>query len=147
MSEINEAPQVSLKEYCKQLESAVAKQTVIANSLQAYAEQLREFNESAGNRIDALESEIRKRDERIRSLEESLKETDAYYAQGRTLHLNKVKCPACGDYIVSMYTHDFRTCSCGKTSVDGGFEYLRRGYDGDVGYIECSEYLMGKSEA
>lgn len=39
---------------------------------------------------------------------------------------NKVKCLQCGDVIESTHGHDFRTCSCGGVSVDGGKNYLRR---------------------
>lgn len=39
---------------------------------------------------------------------------------------NKIRCKKCGDIIESTYTHDFRTCSCGAVSVDGGHSYLRR---------------------
>ncbi len=38
-----------------------------------------------------------------------------------------VKCPECGDEIWSRSRHDFRWCSCEKTFVDGGREYLRYG--------------------
>ena len=30
------------------------------------------------------------------------------------------KCSTCKDVLYSRATHDFRTCGCGKTSVDGG---------------------------
>lgn len=42
--------------------------------------------------------------------------------------VNKIKCNLCGDVIESKYTHDYKVCSCGSVSVDGGLEYLRRGY-------------------
>lgn len=89
----------------------------------------------------ALESEIQKRDTEIKKLEEKVKVKESRIG---VLRLNKIKCPECGDYLVSLYTHDFRECSCGKCSIDGGYDYLRRGYDPTVGYIECSEYLQGK---
>ena len=40
---------------------------------------------------------------------------------------NALKCKTCGDVIESFYRHDFKRCSCGKTFVDGGHDYLRRG--------------------
>lgn len=49
---------------------------------------------------------------------------------------NKVKCKLCGKIIESKYTHDFVTCSCGKVSVDGGHDYLRR-----LGNLEDFEEL------
>ena len=39
---------------------------------------------------------------------------------------NIIKCRNCGDVIESKSTHDFVTCKCGKCSVDGGLDYLRR---------------------
>lgn len=39
---------------------------------------------------------------------------------------NKAKCSICGDIIQSLHRHDFRSCSCGEISVDGGHSYLRR---------------------
>lgn len=39
---------------------------------------------------------------------------------------NKVQCLNCNDIIESRHRHDFVTCKCGNTSVDGGHDYLRR---------------------
>ncbi len=39
---------------------------------------------------------------------------------------NAIRCNHCGDVIESIHRHDFRTCSCGCVSVDGGHDYLRR---------------------
>jgi hypothetical protein len=39
---------------------------------------------------------------------------------------NSAKCLKCGDQVESRNRHDFRSCSCGSVSVDGGKEYLRR---------------------
>lgn len=54
---------------------------------------------------------------------------------------NKAKCNICGDIIESKHVHDFKTCSCGNVSVDGGRDYLRRCYKKDKdSYTELSEY-------
>lgn len=42
------------------------------------------------------------------------------------LILNAAQCLACSEVIVSKHRHDFKTCKCGKSSVDGGLEYIRR---------------------
>lgn len=34
-------------------------------------------------------------------------------------------CPKCKDSIFSRTTHDFRSCSCGEISIDGGFDYTK----------------------
>lgn len=41
---------------------------------------------------------------------------------------NAARCRHCGDVIESTSTHDFKRCSCGTIFVDGGHEYLRRGF-------------------
>ena len=44
------------------------------------------------------------------------------------IKVNKAKCLKCGDVIESSHRHDFVTCSCGNLSVDGGHDYLKRGF-------------------
>lgn len=41
---------------------------------------------------------------------------------------NAIKCKHCGDIIESTSRHHFAVCSCGRCSVDGGHDYLRRGF-------------------
>ena len=43
-------------------------------------------------------------------------------------------------YIESAYTHDFKSCSCGRCCVDGGLEYIRRVADDFENIIEMAEY-------
>ena len=38
---------------------------------------------------------------------------------------NRVQCLVCLDIIESRFGHDFVTCACGSTSVDGGKDYQR----------------------
>lgn len=52
---------------------------------------------------------------------------------------NMIKCNHCGDVIESLYTHDFKFCSCEKVAVDGGHSYLKRCFmDGPDDYTEMS---------
>lgn len=53
---------------------------------------------------------------------------------------NKIKCNFCGDVIESTYTHDYKTCSCGRVAVDGGKEYMRRCFKNKDDYTEMSEW-------
>ena len=55
---------------------------------------------------------------------------------------NMAKCKHCGDIIESKSAHDFKTCSCGAVSVDGGHEYLRRCFinSPDDDFEDLSEY-------
>ncbi len=39
---------------------------------------------------------------------------------------NSIQCKYCSDIIEAKMVHDFVTCSCGRCSIDGGEEYLRR---------------------
>ena len=41
---------------------------------------------------------------------------------------NAIRCKHCGDIIESTHVHDFKWCSCGTCFVDGGHDYLRRGF-------------------
>lgn len=46
----------------------------------------------------------------------------------RQLVLNKVKCKACGEELISFHRHDYKKCSCPQeTMVDGGTDYGRYG--------------------
>jgi len=51
---------------------------------------------------------------------------------------NKARCDCCGDVLVSEHRHDFRSCSCGNLSVDGGSAYVRRFWR-DGPWTELSE--------
>lgn len=55
-----------------------------------------------------------------------------------TIVLNKIKCKFCGDEIESEYTHDFKWCKCGRVYIDGGHEYLKRGFQTPIDYIDLS---------
>ncbi|MCH5325471.1 MAG: hypothetical protein J1E39_09705 [Eubacterium sp.] len=57
---------------------------------------------------------------------------------------NAIRCKKCGDIIESKSVHDFKTCSCGAVSVDGGHEYLRR--CGNLGDIEERYETIRKDE-
>ncbi len=42
------------------------------------------------------------------------------------LILNAIQCLLCKEIIVSRHRHDFKSCKCGKVSVDGGLYYRKR---------------------
>lgn len=46
--------------------------------------------------------------------------------RGSVVIENSVECHKCKEKIISAHKHDFVTCSCGETSVDGGSAYFRR---------------------
>ena len=56
---------------------------------------------------------------------------------------NMARCKKCGEVIESKHRHDFVWCKCGTIAVDGGLDYIRRGFRADrfedVGE-ELSEY-------
>lgn len=41
------------------------------------------------------------------------------------MKVTAVTCSHCGNTIYSRAIHDFRTCTCGETFIDGGPEYVR----------------------
>lgn len=54
---------------------------------------------------------------------------------------NMIKCNRCGDIIESTYRHEFVSCICGCCSVDGGTDYLRRGFiNSEEDFTELSVY-------
>lgn len=54
---------------------------------------------------------------------------------------NAIRCNHCGQVIVSTHRHDFVTCRCGCCHVDGGNEFLKRGFQySPYDYTELSEF-------
>lgn len=51
---------------------------------------------------------------------------------------NSAKCLRCGDEIESKHRHDFKRCSCGNISVDGGKDYLKRSIMRDKDWKDTS---------
>lgn len=60
---------------------------------------------------------------------------------------NRAKCLICGEILESISRHDFKTCSCGSLSVDGGLDYIRRGFLEEGCYEELSEVRVGLEES
>lgn len=60
----------------------------------------------------------------------------------RHILTNSIRCRHCDDTITSTHRHDFQKCKCGAVFVDGGREYLRRGFvtSRDEDYEELSTY-------
>lgn len=59
----------------------------------------------------------------------------------RRIKRNAARCKLCGDIIESAFRHHFVTCSCGNLSVDGGTDYIRRGFaNGQDSYEDMNEY-------
>lgn len=54
----------------------------------------------------------------------------------RIIKSNKIKCNHCGQIIESKHRHDFKWCKCGAVFVDGGHDYLRRGFTNDENDFE-----------
>lgn len=52
--------------------------------------------------------------------------------------INGVVCLECKDFIRSRNRHDYRSCSCGNVSVDGGSHYLRRSFKRGT-FVDVSE--------
>lgn len=50
-----------------------------------------------------------------------------------------IKCPRCEDTIFSRAGHDFRSCTCGGYSIDGGQNYVRCLWNNELNPPECFE--------
>ena len=55
---------------------------------------------------------------------------------------NRIRCKKCGDIIESKFTHDYKECSCKSCFVDGGHEYLRRGFTERGCFEDLSEVIV-----
>ena len=53
--------------------------------------------------------------------------------------VNKAQCLICGEVLESLHTHDYKTCSCGNLSVDGGLDYCKRGVKDLSKWMDLSE--------
>jgi len=53
---------------------------------------------------------------------------------------NRAKCLICGEILESKHRYDFKTCSCGNLSVDGGKDYIRRCVKNIDKFEELSEF-------
>lgn len=51
---------------------------------------------------------------------------------------NSAKCLKCNEEIESKHRHDFKSCSCGNLSVDGGHSYLKRSFMGNDTWKDTS---------
>ena len=60
----------------------------------------------------------------------------------RRIIKNQIRCNFCGDVIESKTVHDWVACKCGRCFVDGGLDYLRRGYPNSKKdwYTELSQW-------
>ena len=61
----------------------------------------------------------------------------------RHIKRNAAQCLKCGEVIESRHRHDFKTCSCGALSVDGGKDYIRRVYADEGQFVDLIEYEEG----
>lgn len=61
--------------------------------------------------------------------------------------VNKAQCKLCGDIIESTNRHDFKRCSCGEISVDGGTSYIKRSAKNLSNIIELSEGYQEEYES
>jgi len=58
-------------------------------------------------------------------IEEEVEPVMEFDREEDKLVVKAVECNKCGDVVYSRARHDFRSCSCGHVSVDGGFDYFK----------------------
>ena len=54
--------------------------------------------------------------------------------------VNKARCLICNQVLESTSSHDFKSCNCGNLQIDGGHDYIRRGFKNKDSYEELSEF-------
>lgn len=61
---------------------------------------------------------------------------------------NAVRCRKCKKVLESTHRHDYRVCGCpADVMVDGGRDYLRRGWNSDMGsFHDLVEELSEEKE-
>lgn len=64
--------------------------------------------------------------------------TDFEGRNGWALLRSQLECPECHEILASIHRHDFVTCRCGATVLDGGLDYMRiaGNWIGVLGYEE-----------
>lgn len=66
------------------------------------------------------------------------------------LNRNAIHCLNCDEVVYSMHRHDFRPCSCGGVSIDGGSDYTKIGYSPEsiyeVGKVNLKTRIFKKGE-
>lgn len=79
---------------------------------------------------------------------ETVIDPDEYrlHQKERYLYINRAVCNKCYEAVASVHRHDFKTCSCGNLSVDGGHDYPRRVF-GEAGFTDDCVYIGGKDDA
>lgn len=55
--------------------------------------------------------------------------------------VNRARCLLCNDIIESKHRHDYVSCKCGASAVDGGKDYLRRTGFGNMEDLSESEEI------
>lgn len=68
-----------------------------------------------------------------------------YSPKGAAIKKNSIRCLKCGEEIESTHRHDFKYCRCRNVFVDGGKDYLRRGYS-SLAWQDTSEFEEDKEE-
>ena len=58
---------------------------------------------------------------------------------------NSAKCLLCGEEIESTYRHDYKSCKCGNIAVDGGKDYIRRGFTSNE-WVDTSKYTDDETD-
>lgn len=65
-------------------------------------------------------------DEKPKEKPKEVYETKIGHDFYRQIVRNMAQCLKCKDVITSYHGHDYKTCTCGSLSVDGGMNYLKR---------------------
>jgi hypothetical protein len=69
------------------------------------------------------------------------KNNDNFYVRGMTpteiekfRYQDAIHCISCDDVVYSINRHDYRPCSCGKVTIDGGKDYTKVSHESNAFY-------------
>jgi hypothetical protein len=75
------------------------------------------------------------------------KSNDQWYVRGMSpqkmrqfRYQDAIHCLSCDDVIYSVMRHDFRSCTCGSVSIDGGRDYTSISYKPNSSYANIIPY-------
>jgi len=55
------------------------------------------------------------------------------------MKINYIECKECSDVLFSFNRHDYKQCTCGKSFIDGGWDYTR--YSGELKSGEIKDLM------
>lgn len=126
-----ELGEIAYNEYCNH----VGWESFRGDNLPKFHDQEKRIKNGWIKAAKAVKDEI----ERFKKIEENrwCSDLSKEHSEYRIIK-NMIMCNNCKDVIESKFRHDFVTCNCGRVSVDGGKDYLKRSFMEPTDFKELS---------